>query len=49
MMKHRFVAALVFLLYWTAIPSGVLAVEPRYPDSAGYKKCMANCNTPGTP
>ena len=48
-MRPQLVAALIFLLYWTAIPSGVLAVEPRYPDSEGYKKCMANCKTPGTP
>lgn len=47
-MINRIVASLILLLFWTAIPSGVQAVEPRYPDSAGYKKCMANCNTPGT-
>ncbi|UCD81388.1 MAG: hypothetical protein JSW26_08195, partial [Desulfobacterales bacterium] len=47
-MRHRLVATLILLLYFTAAPSGVLSREPKNPNSQAYKKCMADCNTPGT-
>ena len=48
MMKNRFVRTLILLLCFTAAPLPAQSSEPKNPDSKAYKKCMADCNTPGT-
>ena len=50
MMKNRFVRTLISLLCFcfTAVPLPAQSSGPKNPDSAADKKCMADCNTPGT-